>query len=89
GEAYKILGQKERELKRIQSEAYKTAEEIRGRADAEATTIYASAYNRNADTRDFYRFLKTLETYKTTFGERDWLILTTDNDFYKLLQKNK
>jgi len=89
GEAYKILGQKERELKRIQSEAYKTAEEIRGKADAQATAIYASAYDRNSDTRDFYRFIKTLETYKTTFGEKDWLILTTDNDFYKLLQKNK
>ncbi len=89
GEASKILGQKERELKKIQSEAYKTAEEIRGKADAEATAIYASAYDRNADTRDFYRFLKTLETYKSTFGEKDWLILTTDSDFYKLLQKNR
>jgi len=89
GEASKILGQKERELKKIQSEAYKTAQEIRGKADAEATAIYASAYNRNAETRDFYRFMKTLETYKTTFGEKDWLILTTDNDFYKLLQKNR
>ncbi len=89
GEASKILGQKERELKKIQSEAYRTAQEIRGKADAEATAIYASAYNRNNETRDFYRFLKTLETYKTTFGEKDWLILTTESDFYKLLQKSK
>ncbi len=83
GEASKILGAKERELKKIQSEAYRTAEEIKGNADAKATQIYASAYNRNAETRDFFRFLKTLETYKTTFSDKDWLILTTESEFYK------
>jgi membrane protease subunit HflC len=83
GEASKILGAKERELKKIQSEAYRTAEEIKGNGDAQATAIYASAYNRNAETRDFFRFLKTLETYKTTFSDKDWLILTTDSEFYK------
>ncbi len=87
GEASRILGSKERELKRIQSEAYRTAQEIRGKADAEATAIYARAYNRNAETREFYKFLKTLETYKTTFSNKDWLILTTDSDFYKLLKE--
>ncbi len=83
GEASKILGAKERELKKIQSEAYRMAQEIKGKADAEATSIYASAYNRNAETRDFFRFLKTLETYKSTFSDKDWLILTTESEFYK------
>ncbi len=88
GEASQILGSKERELKKIQSEAYRTAEEIKGKADAQATAIYAQAYNRNSDTRDFYRFLKTLETYKTTFSNKDWLILSTDNEFYKFLKNS-
>jgi membrane protease subunit HflC len=87
GEASKILGEKERELKRIQSEAYKTAQEIIGKADAEATTIYASAYNRNAQSREFYRFLKTMETYKTTLSEKDWLFLSTKGDFFGYFQK--
>ncbi len=87
GAASKILGDKERELKRIQSEAYQTAQEIIGRADAEATTIFARAYNRSRDSREFYKFLKTLETYKTTFSENDWLILSTKSDFYKLLER--
>ncbi|HGY54926.1 MAG TPA: protease modulator HflC [Caldithrix abyssi] len=86
GEASKILGDKERELKRIQSEAYRTAQTIIGKADAEATAIYARAYNRNAQAREFYRFLKTLDTYKNTFSEKDVLILSTKSDFYKLLQ---
>ena len=41
GEAQKILGEKERDLKQITSEAYRTAQEFKGKADAEATIIYA------------------------------------------------
>jgi modulator of FtsH protease HflC len=37
GEAQKILGQKDRDLQRIGSEAYRIAEELKGKADAEAT----------------------------------------------------
>ncbi len=87
GRASKILGDKERELKRIQSEAYRISQEISGKADAQATAIYASAYNRNNETREFYKFVKTLETYRLTFSEDDWLILSTNNDIYKLLGK--
>ena len=89
GEASIIRGQKERELKRITSEAFRKAEEIKGRGDAEATRIYANAYNRNEETREFYRFLKTMETYETTFSVDDWLILSSDNDFYKYLQNQR
>jgi membrane protease subunit HflC len=87
GAASKILGDKERELKKIQSGAYKTAQEIIGKADAEATSIYAAAYNQSDDSREFYQFLKTMETYKTTLAEKDWLILSTQGDFFKYLQK--
>lgn len=86
GEASKILGDKERDLKQIESEAFRTAQEIRGKADAEATTIYAAAYDRSADSREFYRFLKTMETYETALSEKDWLILSTQSDFFKFLQ---
>jgi modulator of FtsH protease HflC len=87
GEASKIIGDKERELKSIQSAAYKTAQEIMGQADSAATAIYAEAYNRNVQSREFYRFLKTMETYKTTLSKKDWLILSTKSDFYEYLQK--
>jgi len=89
GEASIIRGQKERELKSITSEAFRKAEEIKGRGDAEATRIYANAYNRNDETREFYRFLKTMETYESTFSADDWLILSSENDFYKYLQSPK
>jgi membrane protease subunit HflC len=86
GESAKIIGDRERDLKKIQSEAYRTAQELKGKADAEATAIYARAYNQNNESRDFYQFLKTMETYKTTLSEKDWLILSTKGDFFKFLQ---
>ena len=61
GEAARIRGQMQKELKQIQSEAYKRAEEIKGNADAEATLIYAKAFEKDPE---FYRFIKTLETYR-------------------------
>lgn len=88
GEASKILGDKERELKKIQSEAYKTAQEIKGKADAEATAIYAKVYDQSSDARDFYRFMKTMDTYKTTLSDKDWLVLSTESDFFKYLQNS-
>jgi membrane protease subunit HflC len=87
GAASKIIGDKERELKKIQSGAYKTAQEIIGKADAEATTIYAKAYNQSPESREFYNFIKTMETYQTTLSEKDWLVLSTKGDFFKYLQK--
>jgi membrane protease subunit HflC len=86
GEASKILGDKERELKKIQSGAYKTAQEIIGKADAEATTIYAKAYNQSQSSREFYGFIKTMETYQSSLSEKDWLVLSTKSDFFKYFQ---
>ena len=86
GEAAKILGDKERDLKKIQSDAYRQAQEIKGKADAEATAIYAKAYDQSAESRSFYRFLKTMDTFKTTLSEKDWLVLSTKGEFFNFLQ---
>lgn len=85
GKSSEIRGQKEKELKRIQSGAYRTAEEIKGTADAEATKIYAQAYSLDPG---FYQFLKTLDTYKTTFDKETWLLLSTDSEFFKYLKSS-
>jgi len=84
GEAARIDGERERKLKEITSEAYRSAQEIKGRADAEAADIYAAAYNRDPE---FYRFLKTMETYRRTLDAETVLILTTEGDFYRYLDK--
>lgn len=88
GEALRIQGEKERELKQIGSEAYRTAEEIHGRADARATEIYAEAYNSSSDSRDFYEFLKTMETFESTIDGETTLVFSTDGDFYGFLKRS-
>lgn len=87
GEAAKIQGRREKELQQIESEAYRTVQELRGKADAQATEIYAKAYTTSPAAADFYQFLKTLETYKSTLGTDTTLILTTESDFFKFLKK--
>jgi membrane protease subunit HflC len=84
GKKAEILGTMEKELKKIRSGAYRTAQEIRGKADAEATQIYGVAYNRDAD---FYSFYKTLETYKAASNNNAYIILSTESDYYKYLKK--
>ena len=84
--AARILGDKELELKTIQSEAYKTIQTIRGEADAKATEIYASAYNQSTEASDFYEFIKTMETYPKVLGSDTTVILSTDSDLFKFLK---
>jgi len=86
GEARKIEGNRVKELKRITSEAYRTAEEIKGKADAEATLIYAEAYNKDPD---FYSFLKSLEVYKNSLENNTSLVLSTDAEFLKYFKGYK
>jgi membrane protease subunit HflC len=84
GEAQKISGDKERELKRITSEAYRASQIIKGQADATSTQIFAEAFSRDPE---FYSFVKTLEVYKDVFDSKSSLVLSTDSDFLKYLKK--
>ena len=86
GRSAEIRGQKERELKRITSEAYRTAQAIRGEADSTATKIYADAFGRDPD---FYSFLQTLDSYRTTMKSDETLVLSTQGEFYKYLKGSR
>jgi len=87
GEASKINGEKDRELKTIQSGAFKKAEEIKGKADANAASIYASAYNQSEQSKNLYGFLKSMETLDKSFSEKTSVILSTNSEIYKYLKK--
>ena len=89
GQASRIRGEKDRELKRIRSGAYRQAREIIGDADAGATRIYAAAYDRSVQSRDFYKFLKTMEIYRTTVDDKSTLVLSTNGEFYRWLTDSK
>ena len=86
GRSAEIRGQKERDLQEIESEAFKVAEETRGVADAEATAIYADAYSKDAD---FYQFLKTLETYRSSLDKDVTLVLSSDSEFLNYLNRSR
>ena len=83
GEAAKILGKMEKELNTIESEAYKEVQTIMGEADAQATEIYASAYNQSPEAAEFYEFSKTMELYPEMIGGKSTVVLSTDSDLYK------
>ncbi len=83
GQKAEILGRVDREFREITSNARKQALEIRGKADAEATRIYASAYNADPE---FYAFQKSLESYRTVLGKNSTLMLKPDSDFLRYLQ---
>ncbi len=85
GEAARIAGEKERQLRIITSEAYKAAKEIKGRADADAARIYAAAYNKDPK---FFKFLRSLDAYRNSLKDGTTLVITPDNEFLKFIKGN-
>ena len=71
----------------ILAEAYKTAEQIRGEGDAEATGIYANSFSQDSE---FYEFTRSMKAYSETFQEKsDVMLIDSDSDFFKYLNQSK
>ncbi len=83
GESQRIMGQKERDLLEIQSGAYRTAEEIKGDADAKATKVYADAYSVDPE---YYSFTRSLGVYTESLDKTSNLVLSTDSELLKYLK---
>jgi membrane protease subunit HflC len=83
GRAAEIRGQKERDILGATSVGYKSAQELKGAADAKATAIYARAYGKDPE---LYQFLKSMETLKEGLDPETWLILSTDTELLKYLK---
>ena len=83
GEAANIRGQKEKELEEITSQAFRTSEELRGEADAQATKIYATAYQQDPE---FFQFLRTMESYPDTLDKDSTVLFSTDSEYFRYLQ---
>jgi len=83
GRSAEINGEMEKELQQITSEAYRAAQEKIGAADAEATAIYAAAYNRDPE---FYQFSRSLEAYELMIDSLTTLVLQTDGEFLQYLE---
>lgn len=79
----------EADRKRIElvAEAYRQSELIRGEGDAHATEIYANAFNKNPE---FYSFVRSLNAYKNSFGDKgDLMVLDANSEFFRYLKDQK
>jgi len=85
GEAANISGQKESDVASISSTATKNALEIEGKADAEAASIYASAFN-SPDAQELYSFLRGLDVMRAAFEKDTTAVLSTNSDLGRLLK---
>ena len=69
------------------AEAYSSAEEIRGEGDAQAASIYASAFQKD---KDFYEFYRSMSAYQRTFSNKgDVLLIQPDSEFFKYMNSNE
>lgn len=62
------------------AQTHLAAATLRGQGNAEAARVYAQAYQQDPG---FYSFYRSLEAYKTSFGPKDFMVLSPDNQFFK------
>lgn len=83
-ESEKIRADADRQREVILAEAYRDAQQIKGEGDAQASAIYAGAFQGNPE---FYSFYRSLEAYKETFKDKnDMMVLEPTSDFFKYLK---
>lgn len=85
-EALEIVSKADKEKSILLSQAYRESQVIKGEAEREAAKIYAEAYNKNID---FYKFIRTLESYEKILGKKsnDKLIIGTDSELWQYINK--
>ncbi|MBZ9557422.1 MULTISPECIES: protease modulator HflC [Modicisalibacter] len=82
-QAEKIRANAERRRQVLLAEAQSKSETLRGQGDGEAASIYAQAYQQDAE---FFRFYRSLDAYRNSFdGKDDLLVLEPDSDFFRYL----
>jgi len=86
GRAAEIRGQKERDVLAATSVGYKSAQELKGKADAKAAAIYAKAYGRDPS---FYAFSRAMDTLKLALDKDSTLVLSTDSELLKYLTDSR
>lgn len=81
-EANKLRSQTDKERTIVLAEAEQTAQKLRGEGDASASRIYAEAYGKDPE---FYRFVRSLQSYELFLGKRSTLLLSADSPLFRYL----
>ena len=85
-ESEKIRADADRQREVILADAYRQAQKVKGEGDAKSSAIYAAAYGQNPE---FYAFYRSLETYKSTFRNRnDLMVLDPNSEFFQYLKQS-
>jgi membrane protease subunit HflC len=81
-EAAKIRAETDKQRTIILAKAYEESQKLRGGGDADAIRISADAYGQDPE---FYRFVRSLETYEAVLGQGSELILSADAELLRYL----
>ncbi|MBP6959909.1 MAG: protease modulator HflC [Thermotogae bacterium] len=81
-----IVARAEKESSVLIAEANKQAEEIRGKGDASALEVYASAFSKDPE---FYHFWRSLTAYESVFQKEAVVLLDEKVDFLQYLFSHK
>jgi modulator of FtsH protease HflC len=82
-QAREIRASADKDKEILLAEAYGKAQALKGEGEAESAKIYAEAYNKDVD---FFRFVRTLESYKTIFKENTTFLLKPDSSLLRFLE---
>jgi membrane protease subunit HflC len=84
-ESRKITSEADKDVRILMAEARQQSEIVRGEGDAQAVSIFADAYGRDAE---FFQFVRTLEAYRKSLGSDTTLILSPSSEFFRLLKES-
>jgi membrane protease subunit HflC len=86
-EASRIRARADKTSKIIIADAYMQSQITKGQGDQESARIYSNAYSKDPE---FYKFYKSLDTYKKTLKKDDTnFILSPDSELLKFLNMGK
>ena len=84
-QAREIRADVNKEAQIVLAKSYEQAQKLMGEGDAQATAIYASAYEKDPE---FYSFMRRLETYERSLGAGTTIVLDAGSDLLKYLEKS-
>lgn len=81
--AREIRAGADREREILLATAYETSQKLSGEGDAQASSIYASAFGQDPE---FYAFTRRLQAYEKMLGSGTTLVLPQDSELLRYLQ---
>jgi membrane protease subunit HflC len=82
-EVSQIKADAQRQREAVLSDAYATAQTVKGEGDAKAAAIAADAFGRDPG---FYQFYQSLQAYRSVFKPGDVIVVDPDSEFFRFMR---